>query len=106
MHHAGSYGKAVALPVLGDLSILVKEEGYKGEFFEPESVESLAEAIENILLHDPYRIYLAKANYHAACSLPMSHITKMYIEYFKVLQLAKFKGFKLGVPLVEKELMV
>lgn len=106
LHQAGSYGKAVALPELGDLSILVKEEGYKGEFFEPESVESLAEAIENILIHDSYRIYLAKANYHAARSLPMSDITKMYIEYFKVLQLAKSKGLKLDVPLNERELTV
>jgi len=106
LHQAGSYGKAVALPDLGDLSILVKEEGYKGEFFEPESVESLADAIENILEHDSYRKYLAKENYKAACSLPMSAITKMYVEYFKALQLAKSKGFTLDVPLVEKELMV
>ena len=106
LHQAGSYGKAVALPDLGDLSILVNEEGYKGEFFEPESVGSLAEAIENILLHDSYRKYIAKVNYHAACSLPMSHITKMYIEYFKVLLMAKSKGFKLNVPFFEKELML
>lgn len=33
LHQAGSYGKAVALPDLGDLSILVREEGYMGEFF-------------------------------------------------------------------------
>ncbi|WP_036153147.1 glycosyltransferase [Maribacter forsetii] len=105
LHQAGSYGKAVALPDVGDLSILVKEEGYKGEFFKPENAESLAEAIENILEHDSYRRYLAMANYRAACSLPMSDIIKMYIEYFKVLQLAKSKGFTLDVTMVEKELM-
>ncbi|MEP2239992.1 MAG: glycosyltransferase, partial [Maribacter sp.] len=105
LHQAGSYGKAVVLPDLGDLSILVKEEGYKGEFFEPENVASLADAIEEILEHDSYRKYLAMANYRAACSLPMSEITKMYVEYFKVLQVAKSKGFTLDVPLVEKELM-
>jgi glycosyltransferase involved in cell wall biosynthesis len=105
LHQAGSYGKAVALPDLGDLSILVKEEGYKGEFFEPESATSLADAIESILMHESYRTYLAKANYRAACSLPMSDITKMYIEYFKVLQVAKAKGFILDVPMIEKELM-
>ncbi|MDF4202532.1 glycosyltransferase [Maribacter sp. SA7] len=105
LHQAGSYGKAVVLPDLGDLSILVKEEGFKGEFFEPENVASLADAIEQILEHDSYRKYLAMANYRAACSLPMSEITKMYVEYFKVLQVAKSKGFTLDVPLVEKELM-
>jgi hypothetical protein len=29
---AGSYGKAVVMPDLGDLSVLVKEDGYKGGF--------------------------------------------------------------------------
>ncbi|WP_299319926.1 glycosyltransferase [uncultured Maribacter sp.] len=106
LHQAGSYGKAVALPDLGDLSVLVKEEGYKGEFFEPESAASLADAIENILVHDSYRTYLAKANYRAACSIPMSDITQVYIEYFKFLELAKSKGFTLDVPILEKELMV
>ncbi|MDO6470658.1 glycosyltransferase [Maribacter sp. 1_MG-2023] len=106
LHQAGSYGKAVALPDLGDLSVLVKEEGYKGEFFEPESAASLADAIENILVHDSFRTYLAKANYRAACSIPMSDITQVYIEYFKFLELAKSKGFTLDVPILEKELMV
>ncbi|NNE03435.1 MAG: glycosyltransferase, partial [Eudoraea sp.] len=78
LHQAGSYGKAVALPDLGDLGILVREEGYTGEFFEPNNVGSLADAIENILVNDGHRIALGKKNYKAACSLPMSTITQMY----------------------------
>ena len=98
LHQAGSYGNAVALPNLGDLSILVKEEGYKGEFFNPISVTSLADAIENILLHDAYRIHLGMTNYKAASVLPMSTITQTYIEYFKAIQKAKLKGFTLTLP--------
>lgn len=105
LHQAGSYGKAVVLPELGDLSMLIKEEGYKGEFFNSKSVSSLADAIENILAHDSYREYLAKANYRAASAIPMSKVVKMYIEYFKVIQVAKSKGFTLDVPLVEKNLV-
>ncbi|SIQ42095.1 glycosyltransferase [Maribacter ulvicola] len=105
LRQAVSYGKAVVLPALEDLRILVNEEGYKGEFFKPESAASLADAIESVLLHDSYRLYLAKANYRAASSLPMSAITNRYIEYFKALQIAKHKGFKLDVPLIEKELI-
>lgn len=104
LHQAGSYGKAVALPDLGDLSILVKEEGYKGEFFEPDNVESLANALENILEHDSYRIYLGMNNYRAACSLPMSDITKMYIDYFKAIDLCRTEGMDLHIPLTQKEL--
>lgn len=98
LHQAGSYGKAVSLPDLGDLSILVREEGYKGEFFEPDSVDSLANAIENILTNDAYRRSLGKANYKAACSLPMSAITEMYINHFNNI-IAK----KTGSPVLESK---
>lgn len=83
LHQAGSYGKAVVMPNLGDLSILVEEEGYKGEFFNPESTESLAKAIEAILNDDDYRRKLAKTNYKAACQLSMDKIVQMYIRDFK-----------------------
>ena len=40
LHQAGSYGKAVVMPDLGDLALLVEDEGYKGEFFNPGCVTS------------------------------------------------------------------
>lgn len=98
LHQAGSYGNAVVLPDLGDLSILVKEEGYTGEFFDPTSTASLAEAIEKIITQEDYRIELGKTNYKAACSLPMSEITKMYVGYFKAIKASKSEGFELDLP--------
>ena len=98
LHQAGSYGNAVALPDLGDLSVLVREEGYKGEFFEPSNTASLADAIQKILQDDIYRRALGAANYKAACSLPMSAITQMYIDYFKAIQESKSSGFDLALP--------
>ena len=89
LHQAGSYGKAVVLPDLGDLGILVREEGYRGQFFNPTSVESLADAVEKIICNDAYRVELAKANYQAACSLPMETITDMYLQQFEALRNAK-----------------
>lgn len=106
LHQAGSYGKAVALPDLGDLSILVEEEGYKGEFFDPESKESLADAIANILLYDSYRIHLGKTNYRAACSLPMADITQMYVDYFKAIQFSKSTGRTLNLMTEKRKEMV
>jgi len=106
LHQAGSYGKAVALPDLGDLSILVKEEGYKGEFFNPECSASLAVALQNILQHDSYRIHLGMTNYKAACSLPMSAITKMYVDYFKAIQFSKSTGMDLNLTAKELEEIV
>jgi hypothetical protein len=79
LHQAGSYGKAVVMPDLGDLALLVEEEGYKGEFFTPDSAESLAKAIKTILFNDEYRKKLAMANYFAASALSMDKITDMYL---------------------------
>ena len=82
LHQAGSYGKAVVMPDLGDLALLVKDEGYRGEFFEPTSVESLASAIEAIVKDVNYRVTLSKINYNAATAHPMSKIADMYLEHF------------------------
>ncbi|TDS17090.1 glycosyltransferase involved in cell wall biosynthesis [Maribacter caenipelagi] len=105
LHQAGSYGNAVALPDLGDLSVLVKEEGYVGEFFDAHDTSSLANAIEKIITDDTYRIQLAKQNYKAACSLPMSAITQMYIDYFKAIQKSKESGFNIDISTMEKKLV-
>jgi glycosyltransferase involved in cell wall biosynthesis len=83
LHQAGSYGKAVVMTDLGDLALLVKDEGYQGEFFEPTSVESLAAAIEKIVVNEAYRLHLAETNYEAATAHPMSQIAEMYVETFQ-----------------------
>ena len=85
LHQAGSYGKAVVMPDLGDLALLVKDEGYKGEFFEPTSVDSLANAIQAIVTNKDYRIDLGKANYQAATAYPMAKITDMYMNRFNTI---------------------
>jgi glycosyltransferase involved in cell wall biosynthesis len=82
LHQAGSYGKAVIMPDLGDLALLVKDEGYKGEFFNPENAQSLATAINKILLNDDYRKEIAKANFEAASALSMDKIVTMYMNSF------------------------
>jgi len=86
LHQAGSYGKAVVMPDLGDLALLVKEEGYRGEFFEPENPTSLAQAIAKLVVNTTYRTELAKANFEAANALPMSVIAQRYLEAFKQIE--------------------
>ncbi len=87
LHQAGSYGKAVVMPDLGDLALLVEEEGYKGEFFNPHSSSSLAQALLLILNNDVHRRSIAKANYEAASALTMDKITGMYLaEFNKILK--------------------
>ena len=83
LHQAGSYGKAVVMPDLGDLALLVQDEGYKGEFFDPTCNDSLALAIEALVTNEAHRLHIAKANYKAATAHPMSSIADIYIQSFK-----------------------
>jgi len=83
LHQAGSYGKAVVMPDLGDLALLVKDEGYMGEFFDPTCNKSMANAIEAIVTNNAYRLQLAKTNYKAATAHPMSKIADLYLRLFK-----------------------
>ena len=85
LHQAGSYGKAVVMPDLGDLALLVQDEGYRGEFFEATSVDSLAMAIENIVTNETYRKELGRINYKAATAHPMSNIAQMYVNAFNTI---------------------
>ena len=89
LHQAGSYGKAVVMPNLGDLATLIEDEGYRGEFFAPESTESLAKAIEAIVTNNDHRIHLEKANYEAATAYPMDRITNIYLEEFEKIAVKK-----------------
>lgn len=93
LHQAGSYAKAVVMPDLGDLSLLVEEEGYRGEFFNPESTESLATAIAVILENDNYRMELAKTNYKAASALSMDKIVDMYLISFEEVIINKIEKY-------------
>ncbi|MGO4911005.1 glycosyltransferase [Leeuwenhoekiella sp. W20_SRS_FM14] len=83
LHQAGSYGKAVVMPDLGDLGILSREEGYEARFFEPNNVKDLAKALSEVLVDQNYRTRMGQANYKAATALPMDAIAQKYIEVFK-----------------------
>lgn len=85
LHQAGSYGKAVIMTNLGDLALLVQEEGYRGEFFEPEDKHSLAKAITKILTNPHYRNELEKANFEAAASLSMEDVVDWYLIHIEQL---------------------
>lgn len=82
LHQAGSYGKAVVLPNIGDLKELIHDEGYTGEFFNPDNAQSLSHAIEKLIVDNHYRIELGKQNYKAATNYPMSVICNKYLKLF------------------------
>ena len=79
LHQAGSFGKAVALPELGDFIELITEEGYTAEVFLPETPVSLAKAIANVIDHPDNRRAIGKQNYLAARGLPISEVADWYL---------------------------
>ena len=82
LHQAGSYGKAAVLPRLGDLERLIDSEGYCGAYFDPDNLDSLAEALYKVLSDPEYRESLGRQNYHAAAGLEMSDIADWYLIHF------------------------
>jgi len=83
LHQAGSYGKCVVMPNIGDLKELIEEEGYEGAFFKPGDVNDLANAIEKLVLDADERERLGRQNYAAAVGLPMADIVEWYKLHFK-----------------------
>jgi len=83
LHQAGSFARAVALPNLGDLAELVTEEGYVGEFFEPEDADSMADAIERVLTNPERRREMGVRNYRAAQGVPISEVLDWYLLHFE-----------------------
>lgn len=83
LHQAGTYGKAVVLPNLGDFAELITEEGYTGEFFQPDSVRSLADSIGVFVQNPDYRQSVGRQNYMAAAGLPMSDVIDWYLLHFE-----------------------
>lgn len=89
LHQAGNYGKAVVLPRLGDLAELITEEGYLGEFFEPESSQSLAEAIASVIDNPAHRQEMGMRNYYASSGLPITEVVDWYLLHFQTLLMGK-----------------
>ena len=85
LHQAGDYGKAVVLPHIGDFAEVIAEEGYAGEFFEPEDVPSLAAAIARVIDDPVRRRQLGEQNYAASRGLPIAEVVDWYLLHFQML---------------------
>jgi glycosyltransferase involved in cell wall biosynthesis len=83
LHQAGGFGKAVVLPDLGDLAELVQEEGYDGEFFEPNDAASLADSIRRVIDHPERQMEIGSHNYMAANGLPIDEVVDWYLIHFQ-----------------------
>ena len=82
LHQAGSFGKAVVLPQLGDFIELIAEEGYQGIPFAPDDSSSLADAIARVLYNSELRKNLGYQNFLAAKGISISDIADWYIFHF------------------------
>lgn len=85
LHQAGSYGRAVVAPYLGDFVQLINDEGFEVETFTPGDVLSLTDAIKHVLLDHSARASMEDANHAAASSLPMSDIAEWHVAHIESL---------------------
>ena len=79
LHQAGSFGRAVVLPAIGDFLEVIAEEGFTGETFEPDDAMSLAGAIVRLLDDDGRREAIARQNATAAGALPLAAIADWHV---------------------------
>jgi glycosyltransferase involved in cell wall biosynthesis len=98
LHQAGDYAKAVVLPNLGDFAELIKEEGYTGEFFEPENADSLADALARLIDNPERRRKIGQQNFLAAHGLPIGEVVDWYLLHFETLLNQSHRGLQ---PLTE-----
>jgi anti-anti-sigma factor len=95
LHQAGEFARAAVMPRIGDLAELIEEEGYRAEFFEPENVPSLTEALWRAL--EPERaLELGMANHAAATSLTLFDVACWHVLHFQ--RLIDLKTPKLELP--------
>ncbi len=92
LHQAGEYGRAVALPDIGDFAEVIREEGYVGEFFEPDDPSSMATAIGALLRDPALREEQGRANHAAAAGLPLSELVGEYLHHLGLLDEAELHG--------------
>lgn len=85
LHQAGDYGKAAVLPNIGDLAALITEEGYAGEFFQPDDAQSMAAAIARVIDDPAKRMELGQINYAASRGLHIAQVVDWYLIHFDTL---------------------
>ena len=83
LHQAGEYGRAAALPRIGDLIDIIEEEGFRGVYFEPGDPISLADALAKVLDDDSLREDLGRRNFAAASGIPMSEVVHWHLVHVR-----------------------
>ncbi|MEV8508420.1 glycosyltransferase [Actinoplanes sp. NPDC051475] len=83
LHQAGEYGRAVALPRIGDFVEIIEEEGFLGTYFEPGDAASLADSLA-LMIDDPeLRTDLGRRNFAAATGIPMSEVVEWHVMHMQ-----------------------
>jgi glycosyltransferase involved in cell wall biosynthesis len=83
LHQAGSYGRAVVAPRIGDFIDLIEEEGYVAEVFAPGDVAGLARALDAVLADEEHSRAMGAQNHAAASGLPLIDIAEWHVSHLR-----------------------
>ena len=79
LHQSGSYGRAPVLPRIGDFLEVIEEEGFAGEYFEPDNPIEMADALTKILDDPTRREELGRRCFLASTGIPMSEVIEWHL---------------------------
>ncbi len=79
LHQAGQFGRAAAMPAIGDLADLIADEGYEAVIFQPNDVASLTEALYGLLSNSEKARALGEANHRAASGITLDDVADWYL---------------------------
>lgn len=92
LHQAGQFARAAVMPLIGDLADLVNQEGYQANFFTPGNVESLTEALWDLLSNSDRAAELGRMNHQAASGITLNDIAELYVQKLETLQEQRWKS--------------
>ena len=85
LHQSGSYGRAPVLPRIGDFLEVIEEEGFAGEYFEPDNPIEMADALSKLLDDPTRREELGRRCYLASTGIPMSEVIEWHLIHIESL---------------------
>lgn len=86
LHQTASNGTVPVFPNIGDFVEVSEGEGLQGFHFEPDSVDSMVDAMERALVDPDHADAIAHSNQQASMDVPLAQIAAFHVDKIKTLR--------------------